>query len=254
MDVVYLCRPGRNEELRFSLRSLRNIPHDRVWIFGGAPDWVTVPVFPVSRHTGASYATTTEALLAAAHHPEVSDRFLLMNDDFFIMAPIGSMPTLHRGRVQAAATDYQRRGVTGYAGALVAMGEWLADHGHPDPLCYELHVPMVMDKATVRELPGLGIGGKPFDMHKRTLYGNHAHIGGSLYRDAKVIRGDADRLFLSTTDQSFHSFAVGKRIRRAFPDPSPYERAVSDADPSDRRIPRRHVPLEGHDLAATGGG
>lgn len=41
MDILYLCRPGENLELRYSLRSLRNVPHGRVWIFGDCPDWVT---------------------------------------------------------------------------------------------------------------------------------------------------------------------------------------------------------------------
>ena len=42
MDAVYYVRPGdRNDELRYSLRSLANLPHDRVWIVGHTPPWVT---------------------------------------------------------------------------------------------------------------------------------------------------------------------------------------------------------------------
>ena len=35
MDLVYLVRPGeQNEELRWSLRSLVNLPHERVFEVG----------------------------------------------------------------------------------------------------------------------------------------------------------------------------------------------------------------------------
>ena len=41
LDVVYCVKELiTNEELRYSLRSLRNLPHRKVWIFGGCPKWV----------------------------------------------------------------------------------------------------------------------------------------------------------------------------------------------------------------------
>jgi hypothetical protein len=41
-DVVYVVRPGnRNEELRYSLRSIAaHLPHRRVWLAGFCPSWV----------------------------------------------------------------------------------------------------------------------------------------------------------------------------------------------------------------------
>ena len=40
MDIVYVVRPGdENEALRYSLRSLANIPHRTVWIAGYRPKW-----------------------------------------------------------------------------------------------------------------------------------------------------------------------------------------------------------------------
>ena len=42
MDLVYVVRDGANPELRYSLRSVAvNLPHDRVWIVGHVPAWIT---------------------------------------------------------------------------------------------------------------------------------------------------------------------------------------------------------------------
>lgn len=38
MDIVYLVKECRiNEELTYSLRSLVNLPHDKVFLVGGCP-------------------------------------------------------------------------------------------------------------------------------------------------------------------------------------------------------------------------
>ncbi|MFF3129757.1 hypothetical protein ACFVRD_48125 [Streptomyces sp. NPDC057908] len=40
-DIVYVVRPwNQNEQLRYSLRTLANLPHRRVWIAGYCPTWV----------------------------------------------------------------------------------------------------------------------------------------------------------------------------------------------------------------------
>jgi hypothetical protein len=37
---VYLCRPGKNEELRYSIRSVNAFyPNATIWVVGGKPDW-----------------------------------------------------------------------------------------------------------------------------------------------------------------------------------------------------------------------
>ena len=41
MDIVYVVGENeRNESLKYSLRSLKNIPHDDVYIIGHKPAWV----------------------------------------------------------------------------------------------------------------------------------------------------------------------------------------------------------------------
>ena len=92
-DVVYLCRSGENEELRYSLRSLKNVPHGQVWIFGGAPSWISDRVnfvgvpqtdFNFRDAWKTKFENTRRNLYTATQQPEVSEHFLLMNDDFYV--------------------------------------------------------------------------------------------------------------------------------------------------------------------------
>ena len=53
MDIVYLIKvdpENDSEELRYSLRSLKNIPHQKVILVGEKPEWVTnVEFIPVAQ-------------------------------------------------------------------------------------------------------------------------------------------------------------------------------------------------------------
>lgn len=40
-DIVYFVKESaKNEELRYSLRSLKNFPHGRVWFYGYCPSFL----------------------------------------------------------------------------------------------------------------------------------------------------------------------------------------------------------------------
>ena len=91
-DIVIPCRPGANEELRYALRSLKNLPHRDVWIIGGIPDWVRDVRFYEYPRSTTKYETTAQHMVTACRHPEISDPFVLMNDDFYIMKPMKTVP------------------------------------------------------------------------------------------------------------------------------------------------------------------
>jgi hypothetical protein len=219
-DVVYVCRPGPNEELRYSLRSLANLPHGKVWIFGAAPEWVTdVEVVRVPREPGA-HATTKANLKAACLHPEVSEQFVYFNDDFYVMAPQDSMPIMHRGTVEAVIKSGMSRS---YTRAMKATRDLLIEKGIAEPLCYELHAPTLVTKSGMLE--ALSLVTYPM-VQERTLYGNLAHIGGDPARNFKVYHGDYGWQawpFLSSNDSSFGRNPVGEHVRATFTRRSPYE-------------------------------
>lgn len=225
-DIVYVVKPGdRNEQLRYSLRSLVHVPHRRVWIAGYCPRWVRgvgcIPVAP--QHT--KYASSTANLRAAASNPQVAEDFLYFNDDFFAMFPVKSVPVLHRGPVNRVEAYYATRGRGLYLRGLRETRDLLVELGHPAPLSYELHVPMPMTKSRVREM--LEVGGHLPVLHKRTLYGNLYGLGGDQVPDPKVLtrspRFPRDATFLSTMPDTFAHGQVGAHIRASFPVPGPYE-------------------------------
>lgn len=243
MDVVYLCRRGEwNEELRYSLRSLCNLPHDRVWVAGAMPSWVRDAELIEAPRAHTPWEQTTANLLAAAEHPDVSENFLLFNDDFFVMEPLSSMPVLHRGPV----TGNDVKGVSSYTAQLHYLARWLREQGHTDVLSYELHVPMEMTKTGVREIMDLGAPRQALVRHKRSLFGNHFHVGGTLMHDCKIRDKGArlDRPFLSTSDASFQRWPVGDYVRSRFPEPSPYEESDDLHDERERGRPGAAVPRD----------
>ncbi|MEC3995152.1 hypothetical protein VSR01_17080 [Actinacidiphila sp. DG2A-62] len=226
-DIVYPVRPGNtNQELRYSLRSLANLPHGRVWIAGHMPPWVRhaghIPVEPQA----TKYKGSTANLRAAVEHEEVSEEFLYFNDDFFLMRPLVSMPVLHRGPLDRVERYYAHRPNGSYLRGLRETRELLGELGHRQPLSYELHVPMPMTKARVRET--LEVGAHLEVLHKRTLYGNLHQVGGREISDPKILTRSPQfpqsAPFLSTSPDTFAHGLVGRFIRAAFPVPGPYEK------------------------------
>lgn len=230
VDIVVPVRERAvNEQLRYALRSwCANIPHRNVWLVGYRPPWVrNVKHIPTRQGPGRTkYQNTTAGMQAVCEHPDVSGSFVYMNDDFFVLKRLDQVPVLHRGPVREVEAYYEARGSGAYLRGMRETRELLAGLGHPDPLSYELHVPMPVGKAGM--LAALDVGRHLDVVHKRTLYGALAGLGGERIEDVKILhRGPrgfgADSVFLSTMPDSFGSGMVGQFIRRAFPRPCRYE-------------------------------
>lgn len=229
MDVVYVVRPGeRNDELRYSLRSLVNVPHDRVFVAGFRPSWVAgVECIPTEQDADKQ-VNARRNLEAALADPRVSSPFLLFNDDFFVMWPHDDgIPALHRGPLDAVIELYHPLRHSAYTVSMVATRDLLHDLGMEAPLSYELHVPMSIEKPAMESV--LALGRDIYGFHLRTAYGNVANVGGDELGDVKVYsnrdRGWRDWPLVSTNDATFRRHPVGRHIRATFPKPGPYERA-----------------------------
>jgi hypothetical protein len=231
VDVVYLVRPGdANDELRYSLRSLSNLPHDRVWIAGHKPAWVSNVRHLPTVQASSKHHNAFGNLLAALRCDDISAEFVLMNDDFFITSPLPSVPTLHRGPVTDVVAEYRRMFPRGslYTTAMQATMEWLQAQGIPEPLSYELHTPMVIDRAGMLEVIARaeddGVDVQRF--HYRTAWGNLVGVGGVRVEDCKVYtrhHATIPKPFASTTDATFRDGYVGRMLRGMTVRPGPYE-------------------------------
>lgn len=166
-DLVVPVREGAvNEQLRYALRSwAAHLPHRRVWIVGHWLPWLNdVGHIPNPQRGLTKYAATTAAVRRACEHPDVSDVFLLCNDDFFIMEPQSAgMPVLHRGPVRQVEAYYASRASGQYLRGMRETRDLLVSLGVEEPLSYELHVPMPVDKLNMLAALDLGRSLAPAD-------------------------------------------------------------------------------------------
>ena len=218
-DVVYLCGPAVGDELRYSLRSVAaHLPHDRVWIVGHQPRWVRqVEQIPVPQPAGQKWSNQEANLRAYCQQRDGTDRFLLFNDDFFVMRPLGQVPVWHRGPIGDLVGTYRQR-----RDEFVQRLRNTAAHVGLDAPSYDsIHTPMLLDKGRLLDV----LDSMPAKTLFRTVYGNRYQIGGTVHGDVKVKTNQPAHAgaLLSTDDSGFLRGPAGKMIRARFPRRSPYE-------------------------------
>ena len=185
MDLVYICKSGDNEELRYSIRSaVKNLNFDNLWVVGGKPNWYIGNHLEVIQNK-SKYTNARNNLRAICNSSEISESFILMNDDFYIMNKVDNVPHMHGGPLANKIKQYEDlTGNTRYVLMLKRTLLSLSRRFKKDVLDYELHVPMVMEKQkllTIIELPDLW----------RSRYGNTFDIGGIEMEDVKVYSSGA---------------------------------------------------------------
>jgi hypothetical protein len=221
MILVYLVRRGEvNNELRHSLRSLVNLPHDRVVFVGHQPKWVDGVEHIPGNRSKSKWFNVFDNLRLACEHLDV-DEFVVMNDDFYVMEP-ATVPAWHRCLL-AEHIDMLSPGA--WRGSLESSRHWLLSQGFDQPLSYELHVPVAMDRRKLADVLER-TAHLPVLPQWRTIYGNFWQVPTVQQEDCKV-QGSRTMVrtgpFLSSDDLSFRR-PFGRTVREAFPDPSPYEK------------------------------
>jgi hypothetical protein len=198
-DVLYVVRPGENNlALKFSLRSLANLPHRRVFIAGYCPSWVrNVTAIPV-RKLPSKLNAIENNLRHALRHPELSERVTYWNDDFFVLEPIDEIPVTHGGPVEGY------RGRQEFKWRMDRTVKELANRGTTqEMLTYDgIHMPLPLYREAAREI----LAEIPSGCLWRTWYGNVAAIGGVQVSNTKSQKGEiVPGKFLSTNATTLHS-------------------------------------------------
>lgn len=224
LDVVYRVRPGdNNDELRYSLRSLANLPHRYVWIVGHKPLWVTDDARHVRGNIHKSkWENVFDNVRIACEQPDITDPFVLFDDDMYVMQPVAAIPNLYRGTLAGHIADTESTGT--WLESLDNTLNWLQANGNPDPLSYELHVPYVVHKQQMLKVLELARDWSwPNPPQLRSLDGNYWQRGGTIAPDVKVMRGKTPTwdTLLSTSDGTLKT--VLHELRKAFPKPCRYE-------------------------------
>lgn len=234
MDILYTIKNSDVcEELTYSLRSLKNLPHDKVFIVGGCPKNINKEkiIHIPTQQLNSKYRNTTNNWRIACLDNRLSENFILMNDDFFIMSPIVDVEkelNLNFGTVDSVIRKYYatHKIASFWLRGMVHTKEYMQNLGIKEPLSYELHIPFIVNKTQylrMLELPGVsGIS----VLHKRTLLGNLFKNNTVYSNDVKVFQNNnfvPERYpkFLSCSDKGWQ--VIKPYLQEKFPTPSEYE-------------------------------
>jgi len=225
-DIVYFVKDtATNEELKYSVRSLVNFPHGKVWFYGGCPDDLKPDVHvSVVQDQPTKWENIFKMFKMACNNDEITKDFWLFNDDFFIMKPIKEEPNYYDGDLYKRVVTLEDRhnGITPYSQQLRYTLQELEGMGCTT-INYALHCPFLINRKKGQELANI-IDGPMI----RCAYGNYFKIGGKQSNDFKIDskeRRYKDTVYLSTNDKSFTYGVVGQQIRETFPDRCKYERS-----------------------------
>jgi hypothetical protein len=180
MDLVYICRDGENEELRYSIRSaVKNLAHDKIWVVGGKPDWYIGNHISVDQEKD-KYENARNNLKAIVKSENISESFILMNDDFYILNKVSTVPYMHAKTLNDKIENRDDKfSGNSYMNILRRTLPIIYNKVDGPVLDYELHVPMVMEKkklSLILRYKGLW----------RSVYGNIFNVGGIEITDVKV--------------------------------------------------------------------
>lgn len=230
-DIIYILKEDINpEELRYSLRSIeKNFPHNKVWFIGGQPRGFR-PDFAIKhRQSGETkWDKIRSSMLKAIAQPELTDKFFLFNDDFFVMKPAADPFVNYAEKTLTWRIEKGREinpWLNHYCRSLYKTREELKSLNYKE-INFEVHLPMLFEKSiTAASIT------KCSAPQMRSIYGN---VNGIPYQDRddvkindlETVPEDAD--YISTTEQIFEQGKVGAFIRAAFPNPCKYEEGNND--------------------------
>lgn len=198
MDFVYICRDGENEELRYSIRSVLNVfPGSNIIVYGGKPGWYKGEFFAVQSKSN-KFANITSCYREIALNDNLSD-FILMNDDFFILGP-GKIDFFYDGLMEEKINNHiNTYGPSRYTKVLRDAKKALNRIGIADPLNYDVHLPMPMNKEKLASVVDLSDA-------PRSMYGNVHNVGGIKVEDVKIYKKEKEYSpgdFISSIDEYF---------------------------------------------------
>ncbi len=239
VDVVYPLGSGStwgNNELRYSLRSiekhLKNCRH--VYIIGEDPGWeinnVTLIPFEDRWHPSRNIM---EKIRVACRNQQISDEFIFMNDDFFLLQDVdaSTYPYYNRGQLKESIPKNVGNWYQNYV--IDTMKE-LRSRSLPE-LNFDMHCPIRYHRNLFLEVM------QKYDFDQKltvkSIYCNTLGIEGEYMEDCKIAgrmadfileRKIKDRHIFSTGDRCLLPYhnqesAVKQLLNNLYPNPSKYE-------------------------------
>lgn len=231
-DLVYILGTGsqwNNNEIRYSMRSVeKNVPHRNIVIVGYLPRFarnvVHVPCRDPYRNKLQNSIHKTAKIVK---EKRISERFAIMNDDFFFLKPLEKILNFYKGSMaEMIRTHPTKNGY--YFEAAKRTRDMLKEKGIV-PKDYSLHYPMILEKRKVARILSM------FDHRAegylfRTVYANYYNLGGYVRKDSKVksmpelkMKRIKQSDMISTSDGIAMQSSFREWIHKKFPEPSKYE-------------------------------
>lgn len=207
MDAVYLYKHTASHELALSIKLLKKFYPDlgKIWIIGDKPPVaIQSEVNHIYHYTTLNkWADQFDKVRRAAQHPEVSDDFMIFNDDFYVTAPLKPAMYMHKSLPSLTALVSSRH-IDPYGKSVIKTMEFLEENDLPQ-YNFELHIPMKVNKMLVNSLmSNITVG---VDLQFRSIYGNSylTNSDGTHY-DVKNIKLEDITDFLSTSNVKFSNY------------------------------------------------
>lgn len=229
IDVVYVLGTGshfNNFELKMSLRAVeKNLSgFNKVWIVGEYPEWIQnvnhIP-FPDEAGRPSDY-NIMRKVSAACEHPEVSENFLFINDDHFIMQPFEASTFPYFCEPSLEKYLY-RRGNDTYALRAKNTLKYLQSKSLPTKH-FDIHYPIIYNKSLFLEHVTKAVDWNKQAYVIKSMYANTLKIEGVEAVDYKIGRTlpPEDVKVFSTTPRFRHN--VQHYLLYNFKKPSRFEK------------------------------
>ena len=250
IDVVYPYAAGGEtwEEIRYSIRSIaKNFLNLRnIWIIGDIPEWAEnvhhiKKIRPYQDSDQAKNFDYTHSIFLAAMQPDISDFFLVVNDDHHLLAPktaqsIEETPIV-RENMDIYTPDERDTHDRAWQAMLWNTYDRLKESGMSG-WNYENHVPVLVSKERILHCWsyfGYGTGELVWKTAYFNMFPPDAERGwlsettdlkagfydkGFSYKDIKK-QGDA-AIYMSYNDKGMNT-NLKRYLQERFPDPSKYE-------------------------------
>jgi hypothetical protein len=210
MDVVYPYLKSSSRELELSLRSLKNIDHDRVFVIGEQPEFpVDAEIVRPLKNEWSRYSPYHDVINKLLTACELGEDLIIMNDDIFLMSH-NNHDNFFRGKL---LDHLNGRRFDSYARALKNTRNFLLQKGYGER-DFELHVPMIVKssllKQAIMELMPAIRNSKPIMI--RSYYGNRFEIPAEFMDDVKNPSEYQGLHVISTNEATFRG-ELGDYIR-----------------------------------------
>lgn len=237
IDIVYVLgngSPWNNNELLYSLRSIEKYVSEyrNVYIIGECPAYlqniIHIPFSDIHQEKETRIALK---VLRACNEDNISDNFLFMNDDIFILQPFnaGHLPFYHKGLITSEMNMPMLN--HGYKQTLLNTYKTLKKESH-SVYNFDIHTPVIYNKKLFEIIFNMYNWDIEYSYGVKSIYCNTMGFFGLQLEDCKILkRTDIEILQETIKNKKFFSISdsaigdsLGQLLNNLFPEKSRYEK------------------------------